>query len=428
MNKNFLKIAVLILVTCNLEAGATCQQSDFGSTERLVLLTNGNVLRGFVEQQFGTVIIHTAEGSRLVLSSDRIEKICESIEQALAEQRQGVQKDDVAGHRQLFHWCLKHNLLDDAQLELNQLQAMKLTASELNTLLQQLHSSIERNQQKDKLLPAAVSPPDNLPTPVIVPPEFEFAELPAPRQTNQSSQLGLIEIAPVSFEEAGEVRGSNSMIAGHELERIVKRLPNEGSSMFKKRIEPLVFRSCANAGCHDANRTAMPLMRLGRGEANPKRMSQQNLYRVLSYVGSGEVETSPLLIAAATPHGGASASPLNIDSDQYRMLAGWAAGMASPASSAGILPAISSHNQEDASLIADTPPIDARPLTVEVLPRSNVVTPKSGDSQATGIQPKVPVIPSLEKSHEKFLPKDPFDPEIYNRQFLKQSNSQKTIK
>jgi hypothetical protein len=427
MNKINQNIAALLLVGCIVSSGSAGQQTDFASTERLVLLTNGNVLRGFVEQQFGTVIIQTAEGSRLVLSSDQVEKICDSLEDALAEKRQRVQKDDAAGHRQLFHWCLKHQLLDEAQVELNQLQTMKLTAKELNTLLQQLHSSIARDQKKNTPFPTLDTSPVSPSKTVVVPSEFEIADLPAPRQSNQPDPSISPQIAPVSFEEGTGESSSSSMITGNELERITKRLPSTGSSMFKKRIEPLVFRNCANAGCHDAKSTEMPLMRLVRGEAIPKRMSQQNLYRVLSYAGSGEPESSPLLIAATTAHGGTAAAPLNVDSDQFLMLAEWVASMASPASGAGILPAISLRNQTGPNLKADTPPVDARPLTIAIPPGPSESVPKSTGNSSTSGQHSVPVIPSLENSHETFLPKDPFDPEIFNRQFLKRSNPDKPI-
>lgn len=225
-------------------------------------------------------------------------------------------------------------------------------------------------------------------------------------------------IKPVSFEEPAELPPASSALPVPELEMLLKRLPTEGVSLYKRRVEPLLFRNCSNAGCHDPEKTRLPLQRLARGEGIPKRMSQQNLIQVLRFTSSGVSGDSPLLTAATTAHGGAVKAPLKLDSEHYRLLAAWVERMAAPANAAGI-PQVHSPLFSAATLpMEDRPPADARPIGGNLSPGSlptGLVGPGTPVSQTAPASAKPPEIPQLERAADAFVPADPFDPAIFNR-------------
>jgi hypothetical protein len=247
--------------------------------------------------------------------------------------------------------------------------------------------------------------PSNRPDAAAVPPSSAIAAQPA------VAPLKGELIKPVAYEEASPDTAAGTLPV-YELEETIKQLPVEGVSLFKRRVEPMLFKNCSNAGCHDPDKTRLPLQRLARGEGIPKRMSQQNLIQVLRFVGGGTESDAPLLLAATTPHGGAVAAPLKKDTDQYRLLSIWVERMATKTEFAGIPQTTSTLFPSVEAPPQDLPPVDAQPL-----PANRQAVPASlfPANEPKAISAPLPTIPSLDGSTEKFVPTDPFDPAIFNR-------------
>lgn len=385
--------------------------------EQLLVLKNGNLQRGLIERQLGGYSVRTVSGSRIVIPSDQVDFPCVSLEEAILIKRHRAEMAEQAGdatgrERVLFFtWCLKHGLVAEAQAELNVLQLKKISAAELDGYLRQLHAAMARAEG-----PTAAAQSDR----VLRPDSIAIAALPGSASTDLESaplELGPIDstvghsaienIRPVSFEEPPRRTNGPVPFVATELERISKALPVEGVSLYRRRIEPLLFRNCSNAGCHDPNKTRWPLMRAARGEGIPRRMSQQNLIQTLAFVGTGQLESSPLLQAAITAHGGAAKAPLKQDSEQFQLLAQWAAYLAEPAKRVGIQPLGLTELAEEPVPPADSPPKDALPLPTLFEPARGGVSPSPSQN--------LPEIPDLQPHDAAYRPTDPFDPEIFNR-------------
>jgi|GEM_PF-3085938 len=431
------KLFVISLLLCLLQYyplggpnRAAAQVAGSSQTEQLLVYKNGNLQRGRIERQLGGYLALTPSGSRIVIPLEQVDFVCGSLTEAFEIKRKRLppidsnSKERPNARIELFQWCLKHGLHTEAEQELSQLQLSRLTAQELYSLLRQLHTAIERTAIKSTPKPAASLPEPNLAAAAPGKPEFMFSDLPSNEPSSAplppSSAIAVQPAAaplkgevikPVAYEEASPVTAAGTLPV-YELEETIKQLPVEGVSLFKRRVEPMLFKNCSNAGCHDPDKTRLPLQRLARGEGIPKRMSQQNLIQVLRFVGGGTESDAPLLLAATTAHGGAVAAPLKKDTDQYRLLAIWVERMATKTEFAGIPQTTSTLFPSVEAPPQDLPPVDAQPLQAN---RPSVPASLFPASETKASPAPLPMIPSLDGTTEKFVPADPFDPAIFNR-------------
>lgn len=431
------KLFVISLLFCLLQLypwggtnRAAAQVPGGSQAEQLLVYKNGNLQRGRIERQLGGYLALTPSGSRIVIPLDQVDFVCGSLAEAFEVKRKRLppidsdSKERPNARIELFQWCLKHGLHSEAEQELTQLQLTRLTAQELYSLLRQLHTAIERTATKSTPIPAASVAETKIADASPAKPEFMFSDLPSnrpdaaavPPSSAIAAQPAVAPlkgelIKPVAYEEASPDTAAGTLPV-YELEETIKQLPVEGVSLFKRRVEPMLFKNCSNAGCHDPDKTRLPLQRLARGEGIPKRMSQQNLIQVLRFVGGGTESDAPLLLAATTPHGGAVAAPLKKDTDQYRLLSIWVERMATKTEFAGIPQTTSTLFPSVEAPPQDLPPVDAQPLPAnrQAVPASLFPANEPKASSAP-----LPTIPSLDGSTEKFVPTDPFDPAIFNR-------------
>ena len=115
---------------------------------RLLVLKNGEVLRGRIRQEPDKYILDTLQGSRLVFQAERVELICDSLKDAYWEKCARTKASDVIGQKKLFYWCVKHDLIEEAQNQINLLTESKIRASELVSLDRQLNATIDRLARK----------------------------------------------------------------------------------------------------------------------------------------------------------------------------------------------------------------------------------------------------------------------------------------
>ncbi len=180
-------------------------------------------------------------------------------------------------------------------------------------------------------------------------------------------------------------------VSVEELDRLTDSLPKPAVAMFKRKIEPLLTRSCFAGGCHQDNDLVMPLVRVGNGQLIPRRLSQRNLYSIIKFADPNEPLASPLLTAAMTSHGGLPDPIIEPSSKQFENLATW--------------------------LIM----ISNKPNSIHQMPEPDLATrPDAAAASPTLLEKREPVLPG-EALPEKVLEDtgkiNPHDPDIFNRQF-----------
>jgi hypothetical protein len=379
------------------------QPKTAGKLASLVVLKNNNVLEGIVRADFEKTLVETLSGSRIVVPTEQVAMVCENYNEAFEFLWSQIDGEDFARQAELVPWCIRFKQFEQAQRLIDRLQFTKINPQVLDDLSRQLVSARER-AEKTQL--AQSTPPQqhagnaqNLPAnsqtgrdqinvvdPMIQKANFETIELDVPKAT----------AAPES---------SLTTVPIHTLEKALDQVPEFGRSSFKRVVEPILVKNCAAAGCHNRQQKNMPLLELGHGLSVPKRLSQQNLYQVMHFVGDGQPQNSVLIQQALTAHGTQKQASIKPNSREHLILQEWITLMAEPVRTTQIPQAKTS--------LADVAPTDSQE------PEASAAVPRVAQRPVeTRVNANAPTIPDLRKRKQDQVPADAFDPEIFNRQFL----------
>lgn len=395
------------------------------NSDQIVVLKHGDFLEGRVSYEPTKVIVSKgARGSRIFLSRDSVDFVCNSMAEAYWEKFARTKATDTAGQVDLFQWCLKHQLVDEAENQFDLLTQAKIKASELDTLYRQLLAvAAQRNREskaagrvsKNTLNPQTPSPlmpqPDSTETVVDqdafsgihntgktqvwnspsvnvgTPNEFD-GMTPSPRRDSN--------VRPVQFVSALPDR---SQATTREIQDQIELLPQGVAAKFRRQVEPFLLQNCAK--CHDKTKletsNGFALIK-SHQKMNPIGYSQRNLYVVLPLIDTNVTFQETRLWEIVTkPHAGNAKPFFAVGARESRMTANWLSTLTQPPS-----PAQFAAGQWE-SPIEQVKPVAAKPDRAT----------QPGQELST-----IGEIPSLETNGVRargFVPADPFDPEIFNR-------------
>jgi len=269
-----LPAALLLASVCS---SAFCQLSPPAQpTEGVLVLENGNILRGKVRQLGEHYEVVLPKG-KLQVRAQQVELFCQDIEQAYQHRRAARGGTAADSHLELARWCLRHDLFDHAETELEAAATTDADHPRLARLERQLkHSRRQAARKKENQLAKARVVPE-----------------PAP-------------LDPVALERA----------------------PRWARALFVRQIQPLVVHSCAAGGCHQANPDLLEkgdgfhLNRLAIDGAGHPEATLRNLAATLEQIDWQAAEQSALLQRGRVAHGSANAShPL--PQHKLQVLTGW---------------------------------------------------------------------------------------------------------
>ena len=213
-------------------------------------------------------------------------------------------------------------------------------------------------------------------------------------------------------------------------------LPAGSVEGFTNNVQPLLLNYCARAGCHASQAAGgFKLERIPPNRYAGRKPTQRNLRSVLASIDRAKPDESKLLSAPIRPHGGGSLAIFtDREQSQYRQLVQWVyqvAGARQPARqptleerSAPLL----ERGPREVMPAADTS-VEAKPTATRSAPTANGELPaeptesKTAPDAAPQLAPQPisakPLMPpgSPQANPAGFVPKDPFDPEIFNRRF-----------
>lgn len=322
---------------------------------QVVVLRNGNVLSGAV-QAVGRYYRIEQNGATLQIPANQVDSVCGSLREAYEFRRQNRVGSSVDSNLELTRWCLRHNMLDEAARELLDARSKDARHPALSPLDLQLRQQLAVAARKAQAAqqPAPASRPDAL---------------------------------PAAHEEQAP--------PGAALDP-----PMAAQADFVRSIQPMLIHNCAGGGCHQAgggrqfqlDRWAL------KGNGNPT-LIRRNLDAVLAQLNRDEPSSSPLVRWARQSHGPQGARPSRpLGPYQAGLLLEWA---------------------NDACGFVPEPPGEeptSGPTAAGRLPTS--LLPVEG-ADAAALQPpgaSVPATMPARSSSAVFRPRDPFDPEMFNRQ------------
>jgi len=243
-----------------LAIAAICGDARAADDEPLVLLTNGNILRGIAEIQGDAIILNREDGNKLRLRRDQVLHIATTVEELYRYRSQKRSNHNSASYIDDAKWCLRHGLIAGAEAELSHLVSLDPSHPEVSRIQRQIASAKVPHAKAPLVLPTA--PPEH-----VIVGRAESAPMPD-------------GISPASV------------------------------AAFTSRVQPMLINRCGNAGCHrTGGETSWQLSHLGVNVRVSARMTQRNLIAVLNHVNMEDPFSSELLKYSKTPHASGNFSP-----------------------------------------------------------------------------------------------------------------------
>jgi hypothetical protein len=184
-----------------------------------------------------------------------------------------------------------------------------------------------------------------------------------------------------------------------EIEQSLRDVPKTALERFAASVQPILLNRCSAGACHGVgSKSEFRLLRATGNQQLPQRFTQRNLQATLQFVDRENPLNSPLLRVPQAPHGDALAAVFDERSKrQAEEVQAWLSLFTPRASNAA------------APIVAGNSAIPVKP---------------AGQSGAETAQPSVQPASAGEAlplskpgSAGEFRPRDPFDPEIFNRRF-----------
>ncbi|MDG1873088.1 MAG: hypothetical protein P8J27_04200 [Mariniblastus sp.] len=516
MHSTPLSATLTVLALCVLGRFSNAQilHPNLPTAQQLVVLNNGEVIEGRITRTSEHAVVETSQGSRLMLAADRVDFICDSMQDAYWGKCARTKATDFAGQKALFYWCMKHNLYEQAENQISLMtESDKFSAADIEYLDRQLTIAISkisqlrrhelaespiqwphapavgfRSDQPQQLESQATqlkNQPNNHSNWILKPLELDdslgsgelanrevevetFTPLPVMNFDSEQTSSAMLEpmttqmatlpsmpessVRQVDFEEPiFEPKNENKSptiyktispdhrvlspeippkpsatprnITNAELDQMTRSMPQGTLGPYRTKLERIMTNSCAAANCHDSKSATMPLLHFGRTQPITRRMSQRNLHETLKFLDRSDPFSSPLLTAASEPHAGGDTPILPEGSKHFEQLKLWLVmlsddpegnfkayqnrnqpGSLQPLQALGVHPLphnISSENPEQPIVPIKPDPIGFQPL----------------DESLIEIPTTIGEIPDLNSQRGIYKPVDPFDPEIFNRQF-----------
>lgn len=329
----------------------------------VLLLRNGNVIEGHVTRAGDYYLVTFGDSGEARLAAADVESFCVDLDDAYRYKRATMLGKGAAPHLDLAEWCLRHSLTHQAG--------------------EQLVAAMRKDPQDSRV--AAVE-----------------------------RKLKLALAAP----QKSPVRqpGTAATVSAEQLDKTIRALPPGSLEKFSAIVQPILLNRCAAGGCHGPTaRSNFRLLRPAAGVGPSKRFTQQNLYAVLKYLDKENPDASPLLTLPQKRHGAALAAVFDKRTQhQLDDLVAWtqlvlAVPAPTPPATIGKAQTLLSQKQDPNVKPASAEvPIDPAEAEASADVAEGAPLPFSPPKDAAPLPPD-----------GVFTPRDPFDPEIFNRRFRK---------
>lgn len=336
--------------------------------EGVLLLKNGHVMQGSITKAGDYFVLTLGKTGEVRLPAADVETQCVDLDDAYRYQAALLSSKKAEPHLTLAEWCLRYGL---------------------------------RQPAEDQVAFASQIEPEHA----------KIAQL----------ELRLKTAAEIPVPSGARAESSSTTVGVKQLDETLAELPKGSMERFSVVIQPMLINRCGANGCHGpAAKSNFHLLRPSAGQMMSKRFSQRNLFTVLQYIDKDNPGESRLVTMPQEKHG-STLAPVFDKRSQHQLddLIAWTklltrkpAQVALPTS---IGPAQTLLTQAGAA--AKT----GGKIPPNIAPMNAGKNPDSGQPRAPRA-PSVNDLKSEEKGREAAAPRDPFDPEIFNRKHLPAKN------
>ncbi|MBC7855373.1 MAG: hypothetical protein IAF94_18240 [Pirellulaceae bacterium] len=360
----FYRLGLAALLAVMVAAPLCGAEPALAPREGVLLLKNGHVMQGSITKAGDYFVLTLGKTGEVRLPAADVEAPCVDLDDAYRYQAALLSSKKAEPHLALAQWCLRYGLRQQAEDQV--------------AFARQLEPTHGKIAQIELRLKTATEAP---------PPSGARAE------------------------------SSSTTVGVKQLDETLAELPKGSMERFSVVIQPMLINRCGANGCHGPTaKSNFHLLRPSAGQMMSKRFSQRNLFTVLQYIDKDNPAESRLVTMPQEKHG-STLAPVFDKRSQHQLddLISWA------------------------KLLAKEPPQAALPTTIG--PAQTLLTQAGGTTKTGGKvppniapmnagenaengKPKAPRAPSVNdlksevKGREGAAPRDPFDPEIFNRKHL----------
>jgi hypothetical protein len=336
----------------------------------VLVLHDGGVLTGTICRE-GDHYVLIRGGAEIRISCAKVLLACRSLEEAYNERRKQIGRPSAEAHLALAEWCLRQNLEPQAARELADARGIDADHPRLALLDRRLAAFGQRPRHHDPAVkPAAAA--------------VETAPSLAPVQT---PALATDELPPGALEQ------------------------------FTRKVQPILVNNCTVSGCHQpGGKQHFQLDRaLLRGLAN-RRSTMQNLAATLAIVDHEQPHLSPLLTVPRRAHGGMRRPIFGPrQSAAFTHVVNWVALVTSPEPSGDDAMPASPTSDASAAKVG----LDRKTATPSSILGTDIDLIADAPEAVVNLarhRPRSQANLQFGAQLQPWQPKDPFDPEIFNRQ------------
>jgi hypothetical protein len=290
-----------------------------------ILLTNGNVLEGYIEPIENRYRIQTTENSAVIIDVERIRYIANTITELYDLQRNSVERMGTGEHLHFAHWCLRNNQLDLAMEHYIALSQSIPENPKFLAIDRKLKAALLADEKTRLAIglaaksdPSRSQPNDPSPTADSVyeaQPAFATA---ASQGFNQKSAPGVVPAS--ATQPPADTTHANSVLAS---------VPPRSIHALQFDLLPIVRNRCGQTACH-GTMAKNPFRVPGTEYQNPA-IREAFAVDMVTYSSKTTPETSLLIRYATSPHGMQTQPSLNrsdpTDSDLIAVLEEWMRGL-----------------------------------------------------------------------------------------------------
>lgn len=396
-----------------------------------VLLRNGNVLKGVVRSEKERISIAADGNSNLHVEPKQVEFIGPTLESLYLHQRSGVRNWGTGEHWHLAHWCIQQGLIDHA---IEHYKVLDASASDS-----------PRFKQLEHLLRDALLADENVKQAIHRQAQAATASTTSTRPLDSTALTSKATQSSTVIQASAETPRLKSVPLGTNAESgetwNKHEIPGYIRKTFQNSILQVLVSRCGQSGCHGLlGKTDFHIYQpVGDQSAS---ILARDLDEVLRYIDRDRIQESPLLAYATKAHGIQRNPSLNQSRDDERALIErinfWVKSLALSQRPETTMPAqyppTTPVAQNVSSAVANVPvaksSVRKSQRTEEVEQDRNAKLSKPAKSAPPTEFISMSELADLESAIEKFerqsgsgaagsasAKKDPFDPDVFNRQF-----------
>jgi len=349
-------------------AAASADQPTFTPQAGVLVLRNGQVLNGEITRAGDYYVVTFGQSSEIRLKAEEVEVACRSLDEAYLHRLQRLDPTVLNQRILLAEWCLRNGLLDYTREQLDLAEAKAGDTPQIKSLRERL----------------------------------KFAREP---KTGFAPAKSVPSIATVGTEQ---------------LEKVLRDLPTGSVEKFSAIVQPILLNSCAANHCHGPMaKSDYQLLKPATGQVANQRFSQRNLYSTLRFVDRDDPLSSPLVVMPQRRHGGASGPIFNERTKaQLDELTEWVRLV-----TAAKTPPVSLERIDPGSSLLTSghrPQTDANPQPKAMSRDSTEPKDRFAAAGSTPASPPADSVGTAKPATDApFVPRDPFDPEVFNRRFFR---------